>query len=166
MYYFYYFCQTKNGGIMKIKQIMSHKLIMCQKNDSIKTASLLMLKHQIGFLPVFDNDKLVGVITDRDIVIRGCTTLNTNQEIKNIISRQVFTVSIDDSLNDCLNLMCKQKIKRVIVIDTEKPVGVISVSDLLPYEEIQNKLLKTLKSIRSITSNEDDTIPKIDDFNL
>ena len=151
---------------MNIKNIMTKKIISVEKNDTLKNTALIMLKNQIGFLPVFDNDELVGCITDRDITIKGCTTLNTDDKIESIISNEVITVDIDDDIDKVLKTMSKYKVTRILVKKQHQIVGIISLSDLLTIDNIDKDIIKTLKTIKEIKPNTKEKEAKIDDFEL
>ena len=158
--------QIKNGDKMELKKIMNQKIISINKAATIKEASLVMLKNQIGFLPVFDDDELVGVITDRDIVIKGCTTLKNTDKIESIINTNVKTVNIKDNIDKLFKTMQENKITRILINDNNKIVGVISISDLLPKKELEKDIIKTLKIIKEIKTNFKEPVAKIDDFDL
>ena len=158
--------QIKNGDKMELKKIMNQKIISINKAATIKEASLVMLKNQIGFLPVFDDDELVGVITDRDIVIKGYTTLKNTDKIESIINTNVKTVNIKDNIDKLFKTMQENKITRILINDNNKIVGVISISDLLPKKELEKDIIKTLKIIKEIKTNFKEPVAKIDDFDL
>ena len=158
--------QIKNGDKMELKKIMNQKIISINKAATIKEASLVMLKNQIGFLPVFDDDELVGVITDRDIVIKGYTTLKNTDKIESIINTNVKTVNIKDNIDKLFKTMQENKITRILINDNNKIVGVISISDLLPKKELEEDIIKTLKIIKEIKPNFKEPVAKIDDFDL
>ena len=151
---------------MNLKTIMTKNIITIQKNDSIKTASFLMLKNEIGFLPVLENDTLIGVITDRDIVIKGCTTLNVENKVQSIISNKAVTIDINKNISDCLKIMQKEKISRLIITSENQIVGIISLFDLLKIEKLETEIIKTLKIIKENKINNKEPLPSIEDFEL
>ena len=151
---------------MNLKTIMTKNIITIQKIDSIKTASFLMLKNEIGFLPVLENDTLIGVITDRDIVIKGCTTLNVENKVQSIISNKAVTIDINKNISDCLKIMQKEKISRLIITSENQIVGIISLFDLLKIEKLETEIIKTLKIIKENKINNKEPLPSIDDFEL
>ena len=151
---------------MNLKTIMTKNIITIQKIDSIKTASFLMLKNEIGFLPVLENDTLIGVITDRDIVIKGCTTLNVENKVQSIISNKAVTIDINKNISDCLKIMQKEKISRLIITSENQIVGIISLFDLLKIEKLETEIIKTLKIIKENKINNKEPLPSIEDFEL
>ena len=95
--------------------------------------SVLMRDEDIGSVPVAENDKLIGMVTDRDIVIRGLAE-NASLEQKcarDVMSSQVLYCRADESVEDVLKNMGEQQIRRLPVVDESKRlVGVVSLGDL------------------------------------
>lgn len=141
---------------MKIKDIMSKDVICCDINDSIKDVCNIMKKYDVGFIVVYDNDKICGCLTDRDIV------LNYGNEIKDIISSNLITIKPSDTLRFAAEIMGKNKIKRIIVIDEEDACGVVSLSDLIRYIDCYEEI----KKIYSIDKNDEYQEVSVDDFEL
>lgn len=148
---------------MKIKDIMSKKIIFCYKNSTIYDVAEIMKKYDIGFVPVVDNKKIIGVITDRDIVVNNIYNHSTNIEC--MMPDSIISINQDEALESATALMKKYKVKRLLVIDNKKVVGVISLSDIVHY--IDNDLfVDTFKSIYEIDKNEHDYDVQIDEFYL
>jgi len=142
-----------------MKNIMCENVIVMDINSSIEEVCDTMKKYDIGFLPISDNNKIVGVITDRDIVVK--IIANKDNKIKGYLSKPI-SIDINENLDDALNLMKKQKIKRLLVSDSNKLVGVISLSDLLGKIDTN----EAVKEIFEINRNTDTYITKIDEFYL
>jgi CBS domain-containing protein len=130
----------KSGGprkektIMILKDLMTVELENIPATTSLQTAAAMMKVLDVGALPVCDEDeKLVGVITDRDIAIRavaeGCDPRNT--PVSEATTWDVAFCYEDDDVNQAAELMRKRKIRRVLVCDLEDhPVGIVSLSDM------------------------------------
>lgn len=145
---------------MKVKDVMSKHLIVCE-NNSIYEAAKLMKKYDIGFLPIVSDKKILSVITDRDIVVNciynHSENINLNSSIK--------FINEDASLENACDLMKKEKVKRLLVTNNQKVVGVISLSDIV--DNIDNDLfVNTFKTIYEIDKNEHDYNVEIDEFYL
>ncbi len=152
---------------MKINDIMSTDLVICSSNDSIYDVSNLMLKYDIGFIPVHENKRIIGVITDRDILIKAISSnCNCDDSIYDFITRNVIKIDKLKDIEDALDLMAKNKVKRLIVSDKDKIVGVVSLSDIINNITDSEKLINTLKSIYEINRNIDDFDTEIDEFYL
>ena len=148
---------------MKIKDIMSKKLITCAPDDNILFVSNLMNVWDVGFILIMDKNKLYGVVTDRDLV---CDMANQLSQIKSYATKKVITINQNESLEKALKLMKKHKIKRLVVTDQNKVVGVLSLSDFLNTDIDKDLLLDTIKTIYQINRNENKFDTDVDDFPL
>lgn len=155
-----------NGEIMKVKDIMNKNVIVANKDDKVYEVAKKMQKYNIGFIPVVDNSKLIGVITDRDIVVNCVSNNNDKNEIvENYINKNIISINLDSEINEALALMTNNKIKRLIVSDNKKIVGIISLADILATN-LDDEILNTIKCIWTIKDNEKDKDAEIDDFYL
>ena len=164
MYNKYILINNINGEIM-IKNIMSKKIIFSNIDSSIKDVSNLMKENNIGFIPIKNDDKFVGVITDRDICLSIPTLNSINDSIKSYVSSSIVSVQVNDSIEEALKLMSKNKVKRLLVKDKDNTVGVLSLSDILNYTNNSN-LIETCKSIFYIHNNNKVIAAEIDEFYL
>jgi CBS domain-containing protein len=107
----------------------------CYDNETIKAAAREMAIHNVGILPVVDqNKKVVGVITDRDV----CLAIGKNESdsaiiaVKEAMTKPVNVINADDDVWTALKMMRTEKVNRLPVIDGAKDlVGVISIDDIL-----------------------------------
>ena len=154
---------NKNGEIM-IKDIMSKKIIFSNINSSIKEISKLMKENNIGFIPIKDNNKYVGVITDRDICLSIPTLNSINDSVKSYVSNSIVSIEVNASIEDALKTMSKNKVKRLLVKEKDNIVGILSLSDILNYTN--NNIINTCKSIFYIHDNNKIIAAEIDEFYL
>ena len=147
---------------MKIKDIMSKNIISCKLDSTIYDVAKLMKKYNIGFIPIIDNG-LKGIITDRDIVIK--CIYNKDINIKSYINNNVISIDEDKDINNALKIMSKYKIKRLIVTKEKEIVGILSLSDILNYNN-SNEIINTIKSIYELKDNYINNNNEIDDFYL
>lgn len=145
---------------MKIKDIMSKKIISCNSNSTVYDVAKLMKRNNIGFIPIID-DRLIGVITDRDIVIK--CLFNNDIFIKSYISDNVISIDEDEDIEESLKLMKDNKIKRLIVKRKKEIVGILSLSDIL---NSNISVIDTIKSIYEIKDNVFNDNPEIDEYYL
>jgi len=118
---------------MKVKEIMSTKVEMIQSNSTIIEAAKKMMSKDIGVLPVQEETRIVGIITDRDIIVRAiAANLDPKTtKVSKIMSRQVSSCSQDEEVEDAAKIMETKQIHRLIVLDSDnKPVGIFSVGDI------------------------------------
>lgn len=149
---------------MQAKDIMTSSLIVVNKDSNVFEIAKIMKEEDIGFLSVSDNKKIVGVITDRDIVVKALA--NNDTKIENYISKDIITCNINDSIDDILLKMSENKIKRILVIDDKKVVGVISISDILNTNYNNTDKIISIQSIWSISSNDQSRDLEVDEFYL
>lgn len=148
---------------MKIKEIMSTKLITCDPDDNILFVSNLMNAWDIGFVLIMENDDLYGVVTDRDLV---CDMANQLSQIKSYASKKVITIDEDKEIEDALELMKKYKIKRLVITNKKEVTGVLSLSDILNTNVDPKLILDTIKTIYEINRNDNYFNANVNDFPL
>ena len=101
----------------------------------------------IGSLPVVENNQVVGMVTDRDMVIRGLTNGNVNDTIQSVMSNNVVTISPDASLEEATQLMSQHQIRRLPVIENGNLVGMVSLGDLAVREQANQNAGHALSQI-------------------
>ncbi len=117
---------------MKLKEIMSTQADYLSPNASLQSASTQMQKNDIGFLPIKENGTLIGVVTDRDIAIRGVAKgLDPNATIDKVMTKKVFSIQETDSIEMAAKLMQEKQIRRLIILDKNKSIaGIVSLADI------------------------------------
>jgi CBS domain-containing protein len=119
---------------MKVEDAMAHSISTATPEDSLRRVAELMKKEDAGFIPICEGDSLVGVVTDRDIVIRGLAEGATdlaNQPAKRYMSTDVVTVEASAELDEAARLMEQHEIRRLPVTEGGKVVGVLSHGNLV-----------------------------------
>ena len=145
-----------------IEKIMSKNLIVL--NDSnLEDIAKAMKRYDVGMLIINENNKIKGIITDRDIVTK--ILANKDNKIKEYLTTNLVSIDINSDINEAIDLMKKHKIKRLLVKKDNKLVGVLSLSDLLNTVD-NNILIETYKTIFSINRNTDKYLTDIDEFEL
>ncbi|MGE3610118.1 MAG: CBS domain-containing protein [Bacteriovoracaceae bacterium] len=117
---------------MQVSEIMHHGVSMAQINDSIKKVANLMKKEDVGALPIFKNERPVGFVTDRDIVI-SCVAqgASCDEPISKAMQSDIIFVYESDDINQATKLMKDNQISRLLVVDKgDRPVGMISIHDI------------------------------------
>ena len=118
---------------MQLKDIITTTVETVKPDASLFDAAKIMMTNDLGWLPVTREGKVLGILTDRDIAIRGVAAgLEPRQaRVEQVMSRDVFAVSIDDSIEDACNTMEEEQVRRLVVLDeNENLVGVVSLADL------------------------------------
>ena len=122
---------------MKVREAMTRDVQLVKPEQPISEAAKLMAKLDIGALPVEENDRLVGMITDRDIAVRAVAQgLGPDTKIRQVMSPNVLYCFDDEDLDDATQNMGDIKVRRLPVLNRDKRlVGIISISDLSRRED-------------------------------
>lgn len=125
---------------MQVSEAMSSDVKIADPNQPIREAARLMAEIDAGVLPVGENDKLVGMITDRDIAIRAVAAdKGPATPIREVMSRDVKYCFEDDDLDDIAQNMADIKVRRLPVLNHEKRlVGILSLGDIAITEGPSN----------------------------
>lgn len=117
---------------MKIHDIMTPDVCIADPNQTVRDAAKKMAEIDIGLLPVAENDRLVGMISDRDIALR-CVAAGkgTDATVREIMTRDVKYCYDDEDVEDVASNMAQQQLRRLPVIDHDKKlVGIVSLADI------------------------------------
>ena len=131
---------------MRVKECMSENVVWATGDNTIYDVAKLMNENHIGSIPVCDNNRnLVGIITDRDIVLRtiACDKDVRHTKVTDIMTTEVIRTSRDTEVSWVANIMAKNQIRRVPVVEDEKLVGIISVGDLARNNEVNDQELSS-----------------------
>ena len=117
---------------MQIKEIMSRDVHTIEPDRTLRDAAMEMSKIGAGILPVSEADRLIGMITDRDIAIRGIGYgLGPDARVADVMTRDVKYCFEDQDLEDVGDNMADIQVRRLPVVDREKRlVGIVSLGDL------------------------------------
>jgi CBS domain-containing protein len=117
---------------MKVCDIMTRDVHLASPSQKLREAASEMEKSDIGVLPVGENDRLVGMITDRDIAVRGISHgLGPDAPVRDVMSSDVRYCFEDDDIDDLAQNMADEQIRRMPVLNHDKRlVGIISLCDL------------------------------------
>ena len=117
---------------MKVSEIMTRDVRLLSPDQTIREAASLMADIDVGSLPVGDNDRLVGMITDRDIVIRAVAQGKpADTKVADVMSKEILYCVDTDEIDDVARNMGKAQVRRLPVVNSEKRlVGIVSLGDL------------------------------------
>jgi CBS domain-containing protein len=117
---------------MQVRQVMSRDVNIASPTHSIRQAALMMAEIDAGVLPVGENDRLVGMITDRDIAVRGVAAgKSPDTPVREIMSSEVKYCFADDDIEEVAHNMADIKVRRLPVLNRDKRlVGIISLGDI------------------------------------
>lgn len=132
-----------------VRQIMTEDVEVISPDATLREAADRMRTRDVGPLPVCDGTRLVGMVTDRDIVVRGIAMgWDPNlAKVSDVMTREVDYCFVGDSLDRAAELMATRQIRRLVVLDDQKNLaGIISLGDLshvAPAREVARTLEET-----------------------
>lgn len=117
--------------MLTVQDVMSTNIQYCTPLDNVYEVAVKMKEHNIGAVLICEEGKLIGMITDRDIAIRGVGSKRPGStKVTDIMSEELITISPHSSIDEAAELMAKNQIRRLPVMDEEKLVGLLSLGDL------------------------------------
>lgn len=118
---------------MQISEIMTPNPELIDPNTSIREAARRMRNEDVGALPVGENDRLIGMVTDRDIVVRAVAEEEraVTPSVRDVMSEKVFYCFEDDDIEKGARCMAEHQVRRLPVLNRDKRlVGIVSLADL------------------------------------
>ena len=114
-----------------VRDVMSSTVVTVGADDTLLDASKAMADNDIGDVVVTEGDNLLGILTDRDIVVRGLAAgKSPNAPASEIATTELKTLTPDDDVAQAVRWMRKSAIRRLPVVEAGKPVGIVSIGDL------------------------------------
>jgi CBS domain-containing protein len=129
------------GGLKmkRISEIMTKNVDFVTPLDNVYEVALKMKQDNVGVIPVCENDQVIGVITDRDIVVRGVAEKRPGStQVTDIMSEDLYTGSPDMSVQEAAELMADKQIRRLPIVENNKLVGIVSLGDLSLNKQSDN----------------------------
>ncbi len=119
-------------GKKKVREAMSRDPRSVGESTSAQEAARLMKEQDVGSLPVVEDERLVGIVTDRDIVIRGVAVRSdvSSLSVMEVASHEVTTVAPEQDLDEALRLMAQEQVRRLPVVDGDRLVGILAQADV------------------------------------
>jgi CBS domain-containing protein len=117
---------------MKISEVMTRDVQTVRPDQTAREAASFMLSADAGAIPVTEGDRLVGMITDRDIAVRGVAEGHGPETpVRELMTNDIVAARIDDNVDDIAARMSEAQVRRLPVIDDqEKLCGIVSLGDL------------------------------------
>lgn len=134
---------------MKVKDVMTKNVAYVNPGASIAETAKLMQQHDVGSIPVCDQSGVVGIVTDRDIVVRTVAYNKNPQQtpVTDIMTTQVTTVSPDMDMNEVTRKMASSQIRRVPVVENNSLVGIVALGDVAVDAKYDTEVADTLVNI-------------------
>lgn len=117
--------------------------------DNVYEVAVKMKQEDTGFIPVVDGKKLIGVITDRDLVLRGYAEKREGSaSVKQVMSsNQITTATPETTVDEAAKLMASQQIRRLPVCENGELVGIVSIGDLAVRDKFEDEAGEALSQI-------------------
>lgn len=134
---------------MKVKDIMTKSVAYINPESTVTEAAQLMQKHNVGSIPVCDQSGLIGMVTDRDIVVRNVAHGRDPQStpVKNVMTSQVTSATPDMDLSQVSDIMSKNQIRRIPVVENKMLVGIVALGDLAADQRFETEASDSLSDI-------------------
>ena len=126
---------------MKVKDCMSNDVVWLNPDASVGECARLMDEEHVGSIPVCDRNKtVVGLVTDRDILLRAVAHSKdiNNTKLSEIMTTNVFCCDINADIEQVTKIMSENQIRRVPVIDKNKIAGMLTLTDLSRSEQVSD----------------------------
>ena len=135
----------------RCREIMTSNVTTTARGMTLQEVAAFMRDGDMGSLPVTENGKLIGIITDRDIVVRAVAEgKDSETKVGDAMTTEVFSVKADDYAFEAIRLMGDKQVRRVPVVnETGELVGIIAMADVALETEDEREIAETLEEISS-----------------
>lgn len=131
-----------------VKEIMTTDMVTVGLEDNVYEIAVKMKQHDIGFIPVVEGKRLIGVVTDRDLVLRGYAEKRSGSAaVKEVMSDEVTVIPPTMSVDEAAQIMAKKQLRRLPVAENGELLGVVSLGDLAVREKSQSEAGQALSEI-------------------
>ncbi len=143
---------------MRTRDVLAHKgnpaVISVDPLTTVYDAIEMMADHHIGALTVMQDDKLIGIVTERDyarkVILKNRSSKTTH--VSEIMTADVITVALDDGVDECLDKMREHYIRHLVVVEAGQVLGMLSLRDL--YSEIIQEQSETIDQLQHYVRGE------------
>ncbi|MCX7772744.1 MAG: CBS domain-containing protein [Clostridia bacterium] len=134
---------------MKVRDIMTHNVAYINPDSKIVEAAQLMQKHNVGSIPVCDQTGVIGIVTDRDIVVRNVAHGKNPQDtpVKDVMTKSVTTATPDMDVNQASQIMSSNRIRRIPVVENNMLVGMLALGDMAADQRFNMEASEALSEI-------------------
>jgi len=135
----------------RCREIMTRNVKTANHEMSLQEVARLMREGDMGAMPVVENEKLVGIVTDRDIVVRAIAEgRDSTAKIGDVMTTEIFSVKPDDFVFEAIRLMGDKQVRRIpVVSESGELAGIIAMADIALEMEDEREIAETLEEISS-----------------
>ncbi|MEQ1642545.1 MAG: CBS domain-containing protein [Pyrinomonadaceae bacterium] len=136
---------------LRASEIMTKSVRTATREMSLREVAAMMRDGDMGAVPVVDGGKLIGIVTDRDIVVRAVAESKTaDTPIGEVMTTELFTVAPDDFVFEAIRLMGDKQVRRIPVVSEDGSLaGIIAMADIALEMEDEKEIAETLEEISS-----------------
>ncbi len=117
-----------------VERIMESTVVNVRRDETVRRALELMVEHDVGAVIVTSKDKLVGIVTERDVVKKTILEkLDLSKKVGNVMSKPLITAEIQTPLTDALSLMVEHDIRRLPILKKGRLVGILLERDIIRW---------------------------------
>jgi CBS domain-containing protein len=137
---------------MRIEKLMTRNVITLPADASVYDAVKLMNKNKIGCLVVVDNSHIVGILTERDLLERVLEKCRNPKEtrISEIMTRHVITGKPDMELSEATEVMFKNKVKKLPIIEKNRLVGIVTLTDIARATSVDKQTIELIRKLSNM----------------
>ena len=154
--------QREDSLPLKVRDVMVREVITVDENSTVKEAVDIMNEFQIGSLIVLERGKAMGIVTERDflkrVIAEGKDVMTT--KVKEIMTTPLVVVEPSTDLEEAVKLMFQSKIKKLAVVDANKLVGIVTLTDIARFQPQMIRMLKQLTAKQAVPKS----MQKVIDF--
>ncbi len=134
---------------MKVRDIMSKDIASVSSDDSIERAAQLMKQYDVGSIPVCSQDKVIGIVTDRDIALRTVASGQDTkqQKVSDIMTSDPAVGDPEMNVKDAAKIMSERQIRRLPIVENNSLVGIVALGDISLEPAHQDSAEEALKDI-------------------
>lgn len=134
---------------MQLRDVMTPNPVTVEPSATLEEAARIMRDQDTGVVPIVENGRPVGVITDRDIVVRAVAdgADGSRRSVREVASSDLVTVAPDMTTEQAAALMAERQVRRVLVCENDRLVGVASIGDLAVKGRDDQRMGDTLEDI-------------------
>ncbi|MDE5413097.1 MAG: CBS domain-containing protein [Bacillaceae bacterium] len=131
-----------------LRDIMTTDVEYCTPVDNVFEVAVKMKQEDCGAIPICENGQLLGMITDRDIVIRGVAEKRPNStQVTEIMSEKLITATPDMTVDDAAKMMAEKQIRRLPIVENNKLVGIVALGDIAVHRGTMDEASFALSEI-------------------
>jgi CBS domain-containing protein len=146
--------QKSGGGSRSARDVMTPNPATVSEKDSIRDAARIMAREDTGVVPVVDGRKVVGLVTDRDIVVRCVAEGKADATVRECMTTSVRSVKEDTPVTEVLSMMSSAQIRRVPVVNSsDELVGIVSIGDISTETNQDGNVGRTIEEISNGPAN-------------